>query len=260
MKNNEIDILLILEILKKRWWALVLCSVIGASLALSYSRFLVTPIYKSTALMYIDPKPSEQIYNLAFETTAITYVQQMMDTNVKILTTRDFMESVAKELTLKYGEEQYPSDDFNATTLAAMIDITAVEDTKLFNIQVKSTDQQKAYEIANVAKDMSIIRLQKIAEANAVTVADPPIKPTEASNNNSARNTVIGFFLGAVLCFGVLLLFEMFDVRIKSEDDFVNTYNIPLLGSVPNFERAYKTGKRTKPRSSSSGKEKKAKA
>jgi capsular polysaccharide biosynthesis protein len=167
-----------------------------------------------------------------------------MNTNVQILTTRDFMQSVADKLIETYGEEEYPPDEWTAKAISGRIHISAVEDTKLFNIKVTCDDKEKALQIANVAKDLSIIRLQNIAAANAVTVADPPVLPTSASNNNSGRNTVIGFLIGAALCFVALLLVEMFDVRIKSEEDFVNTYHIPLLGSVPNFERAYKTNKK----------------
>ena len=39
-----------------------------------------------------------------------------------------------------------------------------------------------------------------------------------------------------VLCIVVLAIIEMADQRVKGEDDLVATYNLAVLGSVPDFE------------------------
>ena len=40
----------------------------------------------------------------------------------------------------------------------------------------------------------------------------------------------------ALLAFLVLFLIEVFDVRIMSEEDIVNNYTTPLLGTIPLFQ------------------------
>ena len=42
--------------------------------------------------------------------------------------------------------------------------------------------------------------------------------------------------VGAVLAFAVVLLIDSFDQAILGEEDFTSHYNIPLIGSVPDFE------------------------
>lgn len=57
-----------------------------------------------------------------------------------------------------------------------------------------------------------------------------------------ARNTIMGFLIGVILSFLVVLIVDISDIRIKDEDDIINSYSIPLLGTVPNFDSAKKKG------------------
>ena len=49
----EIDLLELLAALRRRLWLILLAAVIGGGIAGAFSKFVLTPQYTSTAMMYI---------------------------------------------------------------------------------------------------------------------------------------------------------------------------------------------------------------
>ncbi|MBQ4601543.1 MAG: hypothetical protein IJB24_01665, partial [Clostridia bacterium] len=100
-----------------------------------------------------------------------------------------------------------------------------------------------SYNIGKIFEELGPKKILEVTGKEAVKIADSSRIATEASNSrNMARNSIMGFLIGAILAFLVVLIIEVSDVRIKDEDDIVDTYSVPLLGSVPNFESAKKKG------------------
>ena len=78
---------------------------------------------------------------------------------------------------------------------------------------------------------------------DAISIADHARPATMPANTrNLGRNTVFGGLIGAILSFLVVLIVDLADIRIKDEDDIIENYTVPLLGSVPNFDSAKKRG------------------
>ena len=55
-KNDveEIDLLKLGMALWRRAWVLLICTLIGAAIAFSYTFFMITPLYQATALLYVN--------------------------------------------------------------------------------------------------------------------------------------------------------------------------------------------------------------
>lgn len=235
MRKEELDLAYILDILKKRWWIVVLSAILCAALAMSYSKFFVTPMYRSTAIVYVEPIIETQTYSISAESAGFSYAQRIIASDIEILKTGDFFSDVSDAINNKYSAAQ----------LASMVSYTAIENTLLFSYSSVAETPEDALNIANAIKELAPDKLSIISTASTAKVVDPPVLAKSAFNNNGAQLTALGFVLGVVLSLGILILVEMLDIRIKSEDDFHNTYEIPVLGSVPNFEHFYK-GMKTK--------------
>ena len=53
---TEIDLLKLLLVFKKKWWMIFLSGLLGLILMLIIDTFLITPVYQSKALIYVQPK------------------------------------------------------------------------------------------------------------------------------------------------------------------------------------------------------------
>jgi len=53
----------------------------------------------------------------------------------------------------------------------------------------------------------------------------------------------MGALIGVIISFLLVFLIDITDIRIKKEEDIINNYPIPLLGTIPNFEMAQKKKK-----------------
>ena len=77
---------------------------------------------------------------------------------------------------------------------------------------------------------------------SSVRIVDAAIAPEAPVSPSKAKNTVIGGMLGAVLAVAVIVLKELFNESITSEDYIMSTYpDIPLLAVIPDAA-THKTG------------------
>lgn len=68
--------------------------------------------------------------------------------------------------------------------------------------------------------------------------------PTDPSSPSYPKNTLIGFLLGFVLSAGIIVLKEIFDTTIHTEEDIEQVCVYPVLSQVPNMQTgSSKTGR-----------------
>ena len=155
-----------------------------------------------------------------------------------ILKTADF----SNQLDASYKEafaEEYENCGFDSQSIRSSITMSIIsEDATLFKVKVKTPYKEASYNIATKLQNLASDFVEGVTKTTGTLhVADSAKMPAGLSNSdNMARNTAIGFMLGALIAFLVLFLIEVFDVRIMSEEDIVNNYTTPLLGTIPLFQ------------------------
>lgn len=215
----------IFSILFKRVWIIVLCTVLATVGAFVVTKYIIDEKYTASVSMYVAPNSAN--VDVLASLSELNYAQEVVNTYIEILRTNSFMTSVAYNSGLGYSQKD----------LAEMVEINAVNDTEIFMVKVTTKDPDDSLILANTIAQMAPQKIIEIKDADAVRVVDPAVLPLEPSSPNVLRNTAIGLALG--LMAGVMLAFllEMMDKRVKNEDDIVRRYNIPVLGSVPRFEK-----------------------
>lgn len=68
--------------------------------------------------------------------------------------------------------------------------------------------------------------------SSIVSILDPAVVPTRASNKNFVLNAIFGVVAGLAVGSGIIVLLSFFDDRIKSTRDIESFLNIPLLGAI----------------------------
>lgn len=87
---------------------------------------------------------------------------------------------------------------------------------------------QRAYDVALERYNQSAMQ-SRINQTNVV-VLNPAVAPVEPSSPKVLLNMVVSVFLGLMLSFGLALLTEMLNRRVRSEQDLSEALESPVLG------------------------------
>lgn len=234
-ESREIDLLQMASALVKKWWVIAVATVLAGIIAFGYTRLGITPKYEATAMFYVNNSSISGKLSLA----DLNAAEKSVKSYCTILETRLSLEEVIREGNFNYTYEQ----------LKKMIGSQAVDGTEIFSVTVTSSDPQEACDIANTIASVLPQKVADVIDGTKVKVVDYAVVPQTKSSPSTPKNTVLGMLVGFVLSAGVIILLEIFNDTINSEEWLVTTYGdeIPLLSVVPDVNaksdrRYYKYG------------------
>ena len=223
--EDEIDLVELFYLLWGHAWQIILCLVLGAGLALGYTKLLVAPLYQATSSIYIVSASNNSVVNL----TDLQIGAQLTADYQELILSRPLLEDVIENLELTNGE----GEPMSTAALSRMITITNTDDTRILKVTVTSPDPQESADIANELIDQACIYLPQIMETEEPNLVEEAIPPTQKSSPSTARNVVLGGLLGACLACGVLVLRYLMNDTFVTPDDVVKYLGVQPLAVIP---------------------------
>lgn len=207
MDNDEveIDLLELLHALRRKWAALVAGLLIGALAAGLFTKFLITPQYQASAMIYILTK-----------TTSVTSLadlqigSQLTVDFETLATSRPVVDEVRKKLNL---------EDISYDKFVDMLTISNPTDTRILKITATHPDPKTAMEIANAMADSTADRVAEIMVTDRPTIAEEAVLPTKPASPSLPKNTAFGGVIGFLLVAAVVIARFLLDDTIKTEED-----------------------------------------
>lgn len=238
MNKRDFTLNDLLTIFRKRWIILLVCALLVGACFGFYSHKTYVPEYTSEVTFYVSPSSEMGNWNSSDDTAKVNWALKIINSYMAIIKTTDFSEKLDESYKDKY-EAEYKKCGFDKKLVRESVSMSIIsEEATLFKVKVKTPYKEASCNIATEIQKLVPTFIEDVTKtSNTVHVADTAKMPIGLSNSdNMARNTAIGFMLGALLAFLVLFLIEVFDVRIMSEEDIVNNYTTPLLGTIPLFQ------------------------
>lgn len=222
------------RVITRRWWLFLLFALIGAGSAYGFSK-LQTPLYRSTAKLYIQPSRMDYGQTLVIQNLIRSYSQQ--------ISSERFLGQVSSNLKL----------DLNPGALRGKVNVTGTADNFMIQIDVDDPNpaiaQRISIALAQAFVDENQRRMLPLAPSDRIDVgiSDSPL-PGTLTQPKTAVNTIAGFALGLLL--GVLLAFvlEYLDDTIKEVDGVDRFIALPTLGTIPRFVQRDSDGASKSPR------------
>ncbi|MBE6598152.1 MAG: hypothetical protein E7638_01780 [Ruminococcaceae bacterium] len=225
----EIDLLHLLGLLWKKAWIIVLSMILLASAFFSYSMFMVTPQYKSTAMMYVNNSTlTVGSTSIGFSSGQLTAARSLLDTYVVILKTRTTFEKVIEKADL----------DLTYKQLQGMVSASAVNETDVFSITATSSDPAEAELIVDTIVEILPDRIADIVDGSSVRVVDHAILPTTRSSPSYTKYAMIGMVVGLIASAAVVIIIDLMDTSVRDEEYLNQTYDIPVLAVIPDVYNA----------------------
>ena len=230
-QDLEIDSQRVLGAVLKRFVLIMVVAVLGAVLSVLATYFLITPKYESSAMFYVNNN-SFSLSDVGISSGDLTASQKLVDSYIVILKSRTCLDEV-----IDYADVNRDYED-----LEDMITAEAVNSTEIFRVTVTSPDPVEAEKIASAIAYILPKQISDIIEGTSAKIMDAAMVPTKPSSPSYVNNTVIGFLLALVMCATVIVLQEIFDITIRTEDDVTQRCPHPILAAVPDMAASSKGG------------------
>ena len=243
MEKREITLSDLISILLKRFWIILAVMIVGGLLAYYYATNMVTPLYTAQTKYLVDTAilsdNTESSANIEEQRNNV--LSKLMASNyIEILNTRMFADYLADIL-----QDMPLSNEYSDDNLFNMIKYTYEENTETYTVTVTAFSPEDARIISECIQNESekyLVR-KKPSAAETLQVIDRAWDKKNPSNVNVLMTVILGLMVGAIIPFIILLIVDMNDSRIKDEKSISNMFNLPVLGSIPEYTVPVKNSK-----------------
>ena len=227
----EIDLLQLFSALWKRVWFILLAMIVVGGGMFWYSSFIIDPQYTASAMLYVNNSSiSVGGASISISNQELTAAQSLVNTYVVILNSRNVLDDVIEDTGVAYTYEE----------IKEMISAAPVDSTEVFEVCVKSTDPAEAELIANSICRLLPEKVEDIVDGSSVRIVDYAVIPATKSAPSVTKYTAIGLLLGCLISSVIIIVSELFDQYIRTEEYLLQAYaDIPVLAVIPDLESSH---------------------
>jgi capsular exopolysaccharide synthesis family protein len=231
--TKELDLRRLVSLLWRKSWLIGLTGLLCAVITFLVSFYLITPKYESSTMFYVNNNSGLSIGNISgISSGDMASRQELVKSYIIILESRETLIDV-----MDFADLFMELED-----LQEMITAESVNGTEIFRVTITSADPYEAERLATAVGEVLPARINNIVEGTSAKIVETAVVAAEPSSPNYTVNTVLGLLIGVVLCVSVIVLYELFDVTIRSEEDVQMCCPHPVLAAVPDMTVQNKGG------------------
>ncbi|PNZ24940.1 capsular polysaccharide synthesis enzyme CapA [Staphylococcus petrasii] len=215
--ENSLDLSKVMSAIKKNWKLIILLPIIFMLISLLITMFLMKPKYEANTQVLVNQKEK----NSQLMAQEVQSNIQLVNTYTEIVKSPRILDEVAKK-----------SKEYSASDIKGMLTVTTQAESQILNINVRNGSKHDAEKVANDIADVFSDKMPDIMNVNNVSVLSSANGTASKVSPNMPINLAIGLILGVILALIIIVLKELFDKRIRTEEDVENELNIPVLGSI----------------------------
>jgi len=218
MNEEEISLIELFGILKKRMGWIINATLLGLLLAAVFTFFVATPTFSSTTQLLVNR-------------TQQTEVIQQSDINTNLQLINTYKDIVRGPVILDEVREILNLSESHSS-LSDRISVSNQDNSQVFSIQVTDENPNNAAVIANTTATVFQENLDEIMNVDNITIisqAEPNLSPVSPNNT---LNLAIGLVLGAMVGIGLVFLFEFLDNTVKDERFITEEVGWTSLGRI----------------------------
>lgn len=219
--NNEeieIDLRELFFVLLEHIRMIIASTILVALIAFAYSKLLVTPMYASTAELYVLSKSTS--------ITSITDLQ--VGTNL----TSDYMEVISGRPVLDQVIENLGLD-MKYADLYKQVSLNNPANSRIMKITVTDSNPENAKVIADEIAEVSAAYISQKMDQDPPTIIQQGYSDEAPVSPSVAKNTAVGAVLGFILAAAFVIVGYLLNDTIMTPDDLENVIGIHVLASLP---------------------------
>lgn len=215
---EEIDLVELFYAIISRWTIILLTTVVLATLAYCFGRFMVTPIYSSNSALYVLSK-----------STSIT---SMADIQVGANLTNDYMVVIKGRPVLEQVIENLGLD-INYDKLKNKVTVKNETNTRILTISVSDPDIKMAKVIADEIANVSSSFISEKMDQDPPTILQYGYTDTKRVNRSPNSYALIGALAGFIISVGIAILLYLLNDKIMTPEDLERRTGLNTLAILP---------------------------
>lgn len=207
---------------------IILITLMFVAVGIGYSYFFVKPEYTSTtSLVLAQSSSSGQTGDGAISATDLTMNSKLVSTYSELIKRKAILGQVCENLNIP---------ESNIQELRGKIRVNSAKNTEIIEISVTNKDPNKAAAIANEIAKVFGEKIVEIYNISNVYLLDRAEANAVPSNINHMKDVVVFAFIGLVIAAVYVLIANMLDNTIKTEQDVEAITELLVLSSIPNYD------------------------
>lgn len=227
---EELDLKELFQIFWNKKIQILLIILIFMVIGIIYTVGFVTPMYSSSTTLVLagSDKSSTNTTGTAdsITTSDITINSKLVATYSELVKSKNVLRQVISNLGINVNE----------SSLRQNVSVSSVKDTELIEITVSNENAGYSAKIANEIAKVFTEKVGEIYNINNVHVVDEAEVSSGPSNVNHMKDIVIFAFIGAVIAIMYVLIANMLDTTVKTQQDIEKLTKCPVLASIPIYD------------------------
>ena len=213
-----IDLLDLARQLLFHWKLILLAMILCGGIAYVYCRFFVTPLYSSTAGLYVFSK-STSVTSL----TDLLIGSSLTKDYETVITGRPVLDRVITRLKLN---ENYGS-------LRSKISISNPSDSRILYITVTDPDPEQAKEIADRTASIAATFISQKMDQDPPSIIQTGYTDGAPVSPRTKRTTLIGILIGFLAASAFIIIRYLLNDTIMTPEDVQEKLGLNVLASLP---------------------------
>lgn len=233
---EELDLKELFTIFWERKTQAILIILVFAIIGMTYSYFMVEPDYKATTKLVLT-QSSENSKDGSITQADVTLNSKLVSTYGEIIKTDNVLKTVVNNIN---------NPDITIKDIKENVTVKSVKETELLEITVKNANPNYAAQIANeIAKVFCerVVEIYSISNTYVLVRAEPDATPY---NINHIKDIAVFAFIGVIVAVVYILIANMLDNTIKTEQDIEKIGGLLVLSTIPDYSLENKRGGRRK--------------
>lgn len=215
--ENTVGFTKIWEIIKKNWKLLVLLPIVFLLISLVYTFLIASPKYEATTQVLVNEK--EKSDNMQAQQVQSNI--QLVNTYTEIVKSPRILDEVSKE-----------HKEYSVSQLNKMVSVNTKAQTQILYLSVKAESKNKSEQLTNDVAKVFKKQIPVIMNVDNVSILSVADGTSTRVSPNITINIVASLVFGLIFAIIIILFKELFDKRIRTEEDVNRELNIPVLGSI----------------------------
>ncbi len=215
-----------------KFWILILAGLLAAVAAYYYTAEMATPLYNSTARVYILNRQSSLSTSISDLNSAVT-----LKDDFKVLIKSN---EVYRQVLESIGE-----NPANYKSLRGQLSLDNNE-TRFVDITVTDKDPVRAKLLVDAFAKVSRKKAIEIMGVEDITIEEYGEIPIAPSSPVMSKNIILAVFVGVVFAAAIIVVIHIFNDNIRTPDDVEKALGVCVLGSIPDMSLLRRQKNRSK--------------